>query len=247
VRRPTAPAKKPELLLCDVGDTLIEWTGYDRDTGLDAIAPLIDQSGRYNRALLAREGTLLDHDWEERAAASLLEFRQCDFLRTLFGAHGMRLLCDDDDLEVLYWRSALTFAPEAGVKDALERISAAGVRLGIISNTVFGPDAIAYELETHRLIDLFDGPIVTSARFGVRKPLPAIFRAALGLYGADLSTTWYVGNSVYHDVGGAHAAGLDAVWYNADREDPDSSAGDPPELIVASWDELATEIERRDR
>jgi len=240
---PTKPTKPPELLLCDVGDTLIEWTGYDRDAGLDALVPLIDRRERYDRNLLAREGTLLDHDWEERAAASLLEFRQCDFLRTIFGTHGMRLLCDDDSLEALYWRSALTFAPEAGVEEALERISATGVRLGIISNTVFGPDAIAGELEAHHLLDLFDGPIITSARFGVRKPRPSIFHAALGLYGAAASETWYVGNSAYHDVGGARAAGLTAVWYNADGEDPGVSGADPPDLTVPSWGTLATEIE----
>ncbi|MFW6228004.1 MAG: HAD family hydrolase [Alkalispirochaeta sp.] len=243
MRVQTEPARRPELLLCDVGDTLIEWTGYDRDAGLDALVPLIDRRERYDRALLAREGELLDHDWEERAATSLLEFRQCDFLRTLFGAHGMRLLCSDDSLETLYWRSALTFQPESGVGDALERISAAGVRLGIISNTVFGPDAIACELASHRLLDRFDGPIITSARYGIRKPLPSIFRAALGLYDGEESTTWYVGNSVYHDVGGAHAAKLTAVWYNGDNEDIELTVGDPPDLTVFSWDELAREIE----
>lgn len=234
----------PELLLCDVGDTLVEWTDYDRESGLEAVRTLVDRPERFDRDALARRGTVLDRDLEERASQSLLEFRQADFLRTIFAAEGMRLLCDDDHLETLYWREGLTFAPEDGVAEALDSIRGVGVRIGIISNTAFGPEAIAWELGKHGILKFVDGPIVTSARFGVRKPHPTIFHAALGLYEGAAETTWYIGNSLYHDVGGAKAAGLGAVWYNADGEEENAAdayhAG--PDIIVSSWSEIADRI-----
>lgn len=234
----------PKLLLCDVGDTLLEWTGYDRESGLQAVRPFVDRPERFDVASLAEAGTVLDRDLEERASQSLLEFRQADFLRTIFGVDGMRLLCDDDHLEIAYWRGALTFRAEDGVREALEQIRNAGVRLGVISNTAFGPESIGWELERHGIRSYFDGPIVTSARFGIRKPHPMIFRSALGLYRGSVEETWYIGNSPYHDVGGAKAVGLGAVWYNADGEE--ESAADAyhrgPDITVSSWSEFAERI-----
>lgn len=241
---PRSRSDLPKLLLCDVGDTLVEWTAYDRESGLEAVRPLVDRPERFDREALVQRGTVLDRDLEERASQSLLEFRQADFLRTIFGAEGMRLICDDDHLETLYWRGGLTFLPEEGVTEALERIRGVGVRVGVISNTAFGPDAIGWELSSHGILAFVDGPIVTSARFGMRKPHPTIFHAALGLYGTTADETWYVGNSPYHDVGGAKAAGLGAVWYNADGEEDNAAAAyhAGPDIVVSSWSDLADRI-----
>ena len=237
--------RRPSVLLCDLGDTLLRWTGYSRRDGLRAMVGLCDVSERFDMETLVERGERLDADLEKRAQASLVEFRQADFLRTLFGTLGMQLLCDDDHLEWLYWRSAFTFEPEPGVADALGRIAECGVTLGIISNTIFGPESLAGELERNEMARRFARPILTSARFGLRKPHPAIFESALGLFDTTREEAWYVGNSVYHDVGGANAARLPVVWYNEDGQDPASEAqnGERPDMIVASWTELADTIE----
>ncbi|HKK49804.1 MAG TPA: HAD family hydrolase, partial [Alkalispirochaeta sp.] len=89
----------------------------------------------------------------------------------------------------------------------------------------------------HGLREFFDGPMVTSARFGVRKPHPAILRSAAGIFGTQEETVWYIGNSVYHDVGGAAAAGLPVIWYNEDGEELAQAAtnGEAPTHTVSSW------------
>lgn len=237
------PAIRPALLLCDVGDTLVRWTGYSRIDGLRAIAQLADRPDRVPVDVLAAEGPALDDDMEARAATSLIEYRQADFLRLLFARHGLTLEGDDQTLEWIYWRAAQTFELEPGVEDALERISTSGVSLGVISNTVFGPRSITGELARQGIDDLFLRPIITSAWLGIRKPHPAIFHAAIGLLDADRAATWYVGNSRYHDVGGANAAGVTSVWYNEDGE-PDSDAAAVPDITVSSWTRLATLIEK---
>lgn len=238
----------PDLLLCDVGDTLVRWEHYDRSAGMRAMAPLVDRPDQYTEEVIAQMipgAEALDAHLEERAGASGIEFRQADFLRSLFGQHGFQLLCDDDHLEWLYWRSALTFALEPDVEESLERISGMGVRLGIISNTVFGPVTIMNELARLGIDDFFLLPAVTSARFAVRKPHPSIFHAAIGLLGGTVERTWYVGNSVPFDVGGANAAGIVAVWYNEDGETlADHAAhGERADLIVDGWAVLADHIE----
>ena len=48
------------------------------------------------------------------------------------------------------------------------------------------------------------------------KPLPDLFRAALNHTGARATELVHVGDSPQHDVAGAHAAGVYAVWLNRD-------------------------------
>ncbi|MFW5827955.1 MAG: HAD family hydrolase [Alkalispirochaeta sp.] len=227
----------PDVLLCDMGDTLIRWTSYSREDGLTALRPFCDEPRRFSLSPLVATGEELDRYIEPHAADSLIEYRQADFLRLLFGTHGIQLRCDDDNLEWHYWHHALGFEPEPGVAAALRGIRELGVRLGIVSNTAFGPVCISRELQRHGLSEFFDEPVVTSARFGVRKPHPAILKSAAGIFGAGGKTVWYIGNSVFHDVGGATAAGLPVIWYNEDGEDLAEAAtrGEVPTHTVSSW------------
>jgi FMN phosphatase YigB (HAD superfamily) len=236
---------QPHVLICDMGDTLIRWIHYSREDGLTALRSVCDEPSRFSLPELVTTGKNLDGTIEPRAAESLLEYRQADFLRLLFGTHGMQLLCDDDNLEWHYWRGALRFEPEPGVKNALSAIRDLGIRLAIVSNTAFGPVCISRELHRHGLRQFFVDPIVTSARFSVRKPHPALLRSAAGLFTAPGETAWYIGNSVYHDVGGAMAAGLPVVWYNEDRELLSEVAqnGETPTHEVSSWSDVARLLE----
>ncbi|MEX2445402.1 MAG: HAD family hydrolase [Alkalispirochaeta sp.] len=237
----------PDVLICDVGDTLLHWNHYSREDGLSALHPLCDDTTRFSLPALVATGEELDGYIEPHAAESLIEYRQADFLRLLFGTHGMQLLCDDDNLEWHYWRSALGFEPEPGVRHALAAIREMGVRLAIVSNTAFGPTCIVRELGRHGLDQFFTEPIITSARFGIRKPHPAILRSAAGLLSAPGESAWYIGNSVYHDVGGARAAELPVIWYNEDGEAPADVAknGEAPTHEVCSWDAAVTLLQSR--
>ena len=56
--------------------------------------------------------------------------------------------------------------------------------------------------------------LVTSEEVGVAKPDARIFNAALARVGCDAADAVMVGDSWHHDVLGAVAAGLRAVWFN---------------------------------
>jgi putative hydrolase of the HAD superfamily len=90
----------------------------------------------------------------------------------------------------------------------LERLRAGGARLAVVSNW----DVSLHDvLERTGLRGLLDA-VVISAELGVAKPDPAIFRAALERLGAKADDAIHVGDSVEHDVAGARAAGLEAVF-----------------------------------
>ncbi len=94
---------------------------------------------------------------------------------------------------------------------ALGRARAAGIRLGIVSNS---EGKIAELLEHVGLAAAFE-VVVDSGVEGVAKPDPEIFRRALARMRARPAESMYAGDVPSVDVGGARAAGLEAVLVDA--------------------------------
>jgi putative hydrolase of the HAD superfamily len=90
------------------------------------------------------------------------------------------------------------------VEASLDRLRAAGIGLGIVSN---------WDSRLPKLLDLlglagrFDA-LAVSALAGFEKPHPAIFRHALETLGADPARTVHVGDVPELDGAGARAAGI---------------------------------------
>jgi putative hydrolase of the HAD superfamily len=98
------------------------------------------------------------------------------------------------------------------VRPALAAARAAGRRLVVVSNWDVSLDEV---LDRLGLAPMLDG-VVTSAALGERKPSPAIFEHALELAGVAAHEAIHVGDSVAEDVGGARAAGIEAVLIKRD-------------------------------
>jgi putative hydrolase of the HAD superfamily len=90
---------------------------------------------------------------------------------------------------------------------ALARLRAAGLRLGVVSNS---DGRVDEALEAAGLRQYFD-VIIDSALAGVEKPDPGIFHAALDALGVSPEEAVYVGDLYDVDVVGARAAGMDAI------------------------------------
>lgn len=101
-----------------------------------------------------------------------------------------------------------------GVATQLKRLSAAGFRLGIVSNANGRLEA---DLLSHRICSRDGGEcaavevVVDSEVVGIEKPDPAIFGLALDALALAAEHCVYLGDSVYFDVGGAQAAGIEAL------------------------------------
>lgn len=87
---------------------------------------------------------------------------------------------------------------------ALERLARAGVPAVIVSNHVWRLPEIVVGLGCGARVE----GVLTSARVGVRKPHPEIFRAALRLTGTAPGETLMVGDSLRDDVEGARGVGM---------------------------------------
>ncbi len=113
-----------------------------------------------------------------------------------------------------------------GAVEALQRISAAGLPAGIVSNSV---GTIAEMLEVAGVCQLGPGPctevavIADSYLIGVEKPAPGIFQHALQRLAIPPERAVHVGDAARADVHGARAAGVRPIHL-----DPYGDCPDPP-------------------
>lgn len=132
------------------------------------------------------------------------------------------------------WGCCANFSLYDDVRPCLARLRAAGLGIGLVSNTNRDLNEV---LDVFALRELVDGA-VTSAQVGLFKPAPEIFAAALACIGAAADETVMVGDSYRDDVEGALAAGLSAVLLDRDGLKQAAAPGARAVLCMASLDEL---------
>lgn len=227
--RPIEPS--PRLLLLDLDDTLCDYA-----------------TARTLRLRIAfgldGESRGAERDVERMIADSLaIQPHGADHFPELFRRHGV----DDRtvvDAAMTWYRENRfhgleLFQDAAATVARLRRGRTAGGepferRLGVVTN---GPAEVQRaKVELLGILDLVDF-VVISGEFGAWKPDPAIFREALRLGAAEPAEAVFVGDSAEHDVAGARAAGIRAVWMNRTGQ-PWPSDDPPPEHEVRGLGEL---------
>lgn len=118
------------------------------------------------------------------------------------------------------------------VRPTFERLQAAGLRLGIISNW---DSRLARLLNGLGLDDVLDD-IVSSADVGLHKPDPRIFELACDRLGVQPGEAAHVGDHHYADYLGASALGMRAVLI--DRHGVEADHGVAPIQSLDDLDEL---------
>lgn len=104
--------------------------------------------------------------------------------------------------------------PFADTYPALERLRAAGFRLGLLTN---GPASLQGDKVARFGLRRYFDVVVIEGEFGVGKPSPAVFAHALRETGAEPHQAWMVGDNLYADIGGAKASGITATWIHRGR------------------------------
>ncbi len=97
-----------------------------------------------------------------------------------------------------------------GAEEVLGHFRKLGLKIGIISNTIFQERYHLQELQKFGLYPYLDFCIFSST-FGVRKPHPQIFLEALNQLKVDASQAVFVGDRLIEDVGGAQKAGMKGI------------------------------------
>jgi putative hydrolase of the HAD superfamily len=122
--------------------------------------------------------------------------------------------------------------PLPGARDSFAALRTRGVALAVLSNG-WNP------LQIHKARRAgFEGPVLASADLGVQKPDRRAFAALIDVLGTEPGDTWYVGDDPRIDVEGARAAGIRAIWLDAEKRafPPDVP---PPSLTIHALDDLA--------
>jgi putative hydrolase of the HAD superfamily len=190
------PDNRPAAILFDAGGTLILQDPVDMGTRLGL---LIDPE----RAHRAHYHAMADYSDLRLAGEDVDWDWWLERYFTLLGVADPHLAGEQTQRGYALWNHPLD-----GVADAVERLGNEGVRVAVVSNS---DGSVRESLGRAGLLDLFEF-VIDSHEVGVSKPDPGIFLAALERMGLDPEDAWYIGDSVFHDVNGARAAGLaDAI------------------------------------
>jgi putative hydrolase of the HAD superfamily len=158
------------------------------------------------------------------------------YLEALFRLAGVpdtRMSEVRDCLRRMHGERHLWCSVQQHTHDALGRLRAAGLRLGIVSNS---DGRVDQALSAAGLREYFD-VVIDSSVFGAEKPDPAIFLAALAALDVAPEEALYVGDLYDVDVIGARAAGMDAVLLT-----PGGAEENRPCRTATSIDELVDDL-----
>jgi putative hydrolase of the HAD superfamily len=205
-------------VLFDLDRTIADFDGARMARTQYAFEPHFVERDRLDRAVadaLAHSGEGADHFDQVLASHGINDPGLVEEARSRYMAdryRGLRLF--DETLEVV----------------AAVRTVAA---VGLVTN---GPaDIQRPKIELLEIESLFP-VIVISEEAGVWKPDPAIFGIALERCAIAAEDAIYVGDSAEHDIPGAHAAGMRAVWIN--RLGVDWPGARPPDAEIRDLYEL---------
>ena len=226
-----------DAVIFDWGGTLTRW--HDVDFHAESLA-------------LAQAVVNADHDLDvsrERlhAAGATIWGRSRDHQQSatvddLFAEAGLEH--DPDLLEAYYdfWEPHTRTDPE--VRPLFEELRAAGIKVGVLSNTIWPRAFHEGIFERDGVLHLIDGDVYTS-EIPWTKPSPKAFAAAQDAVGAAVPARCvYVGDRLYDDIWGARNAGLRAIHIPLSTIPADQvghTEGEP-DAVVHRLAEIATLI-----
>ena len=129
-----------------------------------------------------------------------------------------------------------------GTCEAIRALAERGILLGAVTNTLADAPTIRLMLRRNGLEDVM-GCVVVSSEAGYRKPHPSLFQGALRALGVEAHEALFVGDSPYHDIGGAAAVGIRAVLTTQYVERPWIEGVPEPFARIAHLRELGHLVE----
>jgi putative hydrolase of the HAD superfamily len=228
-----------DAVIFDWGGTLTAWHDIDFHAESMALAQAVvnaDHDVEVSRELLHRAGSTI---WGRSR-----DHQQSATVADLFAEAGL-----DHDPELLkayydFWEPHTYTDPE--VRPTWEALRAAGIKVGVLSNTIWSRSWHEQIFERDGVLELVDGAVYTS-EIPWTKPSPHAFAAALDAVGAsDPGRCVYVGDRLFDDVWGAHNAGLRAIHLPHSRIPPEQvghTEGEP-DAVVQSLLEIPEIVQR---
>jgi HAD superfamily hydrolase (TIGR01549 family) len=229
----------PKGILLDYGGTLVEEVGFDARAGNEALLRL---------AAHRPPGVTIDRVLERaRAVSGLLAERRDEsgieipwpaLTRLIHDFLGVRFDIAMPELELAYWKAAVTTVVMRGALQALDEFQRRGIPMAVVSNCSFGPEVIRLELDKHGLAANL-AFIMVSAEYAVRKPNAFLFATAAARLGLPPEDIWFIGDRMDTDMAGARSAQMKPVWLRG-RE---TSEPEGVHLVADSWQDIVRALE----
>ncbi len=205
---PTAPVGPVDAVIFDWGGTLTPWHTVDMleqwAVFVRAMGAVADSADELAAAVLRAEDDAWRLGREQGRSARLDEILAVAGLDPAGAAVRSGLVAYRE-----FWEPhTITHPAIAGLWGLLR---ANGIRIGVLSNTIWTRDYHRGLFDRDGVLQLVDGDVYSSETPWV-KPRAEIFRAAAEAVGVPPARCVYVGDRSYEDVHGPQSAGIRAIW-----------------------------------
>ncbi len=239
-------------IIFDLGGTLLEyklpgtdWTQFEQAGANAAFAHLADQGHEMpsRQAFVDSVVGQVQSRWRHVTAQG---GNLClgDVLRDVCADYGVVLSSSEVEAAVHSYVTPLSaqvrLLPTA--KETLQALHARGLKIGLISNTMWPGRYHLADLSRCGLSEYFYHTLF-SADAGLWKPHPEVFRQSLTALGAAPEEAVFVGDFLPHDIAGAQGVGMRGVHIatgesSTDSVEPDGRIGVLAELLplIARWE-----------
>jgi putative hydrolase of the HAD superfamily len=195
-----------EAVIFDWGGTLTPWHAVDLRAQWVTYAHAYDPAHgpEVAEALLAAERAAWESCRDQHTSASFGEIVRSAGLTPSGPRHDAGLAAFEE-----FWAPHTLIDPEA--PPLLRALRRRGVRVGVLSNTVWPRDHHERVFARDGVLDLIDGAVYTS-EIAHTKPHPEAFAAAMAAVGAsDPARCVFVGDRPFDDIHGARSVGMRTV------------------------------------
>lgn len=238
--------KKPQIILFDYGQTLIDQKNFDGVRGTEAVLQYAVKN-KYHRTAEEIQAAADDINGElgrkrgEGRSLFQIEVPNHMFASYLYESQGIELSLPAEEIDRVFWDAAAPGLATEGIGDFLRFLDGQGIRTGVVSNISFCGKAL--EERINRLVPehKFEFIIATS-EYLFRKPHRRIFELALEKAGVAAEDAWYIGDDYECDILGAQGVGLQPVWYLGAIDMPYTRKDEI--FTVDSWAELREKYTR---
>jgi putative hydrolase of the HAD superfamily len=220
-------------VIFDWGGTLTPWHTIDHDALWLEVCALHFPAGQ--AAPIAGAIT----------AAEAAQWRQCETAQqsaTLEHVFARAGVTADEEFLATYFR---TWDPhtytDPDAAPLLRELRARGIRVGVLSNTMWPRSAHELVFRRDGVLDLIDGAVYSS-EIPWTKPHPESFRAAMAAVGVtDPASCVFVGDRPYDDIYGAKRAGMRAVLIPHSEVPPHD--GVVPDAVISRLADLTAHLD----
>jgi putative hydrolase of the HAD superfamily len=211
--------RRVEAVVFDWGGTLTPWHEVDlpeqwrvfaREVhGIPVDSPQVpqedlDEAHRLADRILAVEAAAWQRGRDDHSSAALADILDEAGVDPEHDRHHLALAAYRR-----FWEPHTHTDPQ--VRPVWEGLRARGIRVGVLSNTIWSRDYHREIFARDGVLDLLDADVYSSEIDHV-KPHPEAFRAACRALGVDPRRSVYVGDRMFEDVHGPQQIGMRAIW-----------------------------------